>query len=85
MIESLYSTATAAVKEARRRQALHGTMRDRYRGSVALVASELASLDIGKVVTIKHPRFGLATGGDFVVVASGPDAKAQELEIGGWK
>jgi hypothetical protein len=55
-----------AQAEATRRLALHSVARDRFRVPVKSFLVE--QVDIGSIVALQMPRFGLATGKNFVVI-----------------
>jgi len=61
----LFDVEADALTEAARLQALHGVQRDRYRVQVERLLFQVFP---GESVTLKHPRFGLANGRNFVVV-----------------
>lgn len=81
--ESQLITYDDAYAEAVRRQILKGVKRDRLTLSVKLTPTT-AAIDLGDVIQLTNPRFGLSGGKSFVVITSEPDAKAGELLLGVW-
>jgi hypothetical protein len=91
--DSLLTTLVDAQAEADRRLAIRKIQRDRYEVVIPL-NSETQGTDIGDVIELVHPRFGLGVVGDSVgTLASGslfrvldvtPNAKAAELRLNVW-
>ena len=82
--ETLYSVAADALTEATRRQTLRGTRRDRIEFTVEWNTAN-AALDVGDVISLDHPRYGLSGGSLLRVIGLAPNARARELTITGWK
>jgi len=83
LVTTLLDDSTAAGTEAARVQTLRGTERSRYE-FVAQLDDETMALDLGSIVEIKHNRFGLATGKNFIVISLEPDAADGTVRIGVW-
>lgn len=81
--DSLYTTAADAQAEATRRQTLRGTARSAYRVTVSL--EDYASVDLGDVGTLTHPRFGLSGGALVRVLGVEPDARNRSVTLTLWK
>jgi len=86
--DSLLTVEADAQDEANRRLALRKVRRDRYEVVLALT-SETRAIDIGDVIEIVHPRFGLSLVGSddgalFRVLDVRPDAKARTLTLSVW-
>jgi hypothetical protein len=81
--DSLMDVRADASTEATRRQALRGTYRDRYSFAVPL-NDETQDIDLGTILTVKHPRFELTAGKTFVVMHVEPDAKSESIELEVW-
>lgn len=81
--DSLYSTAAGAQAEVNRRLALYSPRRDRFEIVVPLTPETLV-LDLGDVVELTHPRYGLEAGEQFVVLGAEPDAKNGRITLNLW-
>jgi hypothetical protein len=86
--ETLFRTEADARREAERRLLLRGLRRHRFDITV-LFDEQTAALDIGDIVGLRHPRFGLTVAGDdigqkFVVLGVEPDGKAGRLTLTLW-
>lgn len=75
-VETYLATEADAAAEAARLLALYGTRRDLLRVTVATSAAQ--GVDLGDVVTLAVPRWGLAAGKDFLVLAR-EDQAARDL------
>jgi hypothetical protein len=85
MIEdSLLADAAEAAAEATRRQTLRGADRDVLETSVAL-DDETAVIDLGDVIEITHPRFGLAFGELCRVIGLAPDPENAKTKLSLWR
>jgi hypothetical protein len=80
---TLYQSRADALTEAARRQALRGVKRDRF-DVVCELNDETEAVDVGDVVTVTHPRFGLSAGRDFRVVAVEPQRATKRLRLSLW-
>lgn len=81
--DTLFVVEADAQAEATRRQALRGVWRQRYEVVVALTAAR-AALDLGDVVTLTHPRYGLSAGVDCRILGIVPDAARDRLTLTLW-
>lgn len=81
--QTLYQVRADALAEAQRRQALRGVKRDRF-DVVCELNAETEAVDVGDVVTVEHPRFGLSAGVDFRVVSVEPQRATKRLRLGLW-
>lgn len=81
--ETLYVTAADATAEATRRQTLRGVRRRRFR-AVLRMDDETLALDVGDVVTLEHPRYGLSAGADFRILGVEPDHSRKRVTLNLW-
>jgi hypothetical protein len=81
--DTYYVSEADAQAEADRRQTLRGVWRQRYEVTVALTTAR-AALDIGDVVTLTHPRYGLSAGVDCRILGIVPDAARDRLTLTLW-
>lgn len=80
---TLYQVRADALAEAQRRQALREVKRDRF-DVLCELNEETEAVDVGDVVTVTHPRFGLSAGVDFRVVSVEPQRATKRLRLGLW-
>src|SRR5205085_903062 len=73
-----------APAEATRRQALYGTRRDPFLITVEL-NSETQLLDIGNLISVVHPRYGLAAGALFWILGVEDFPETNLLDLTIWK
>jgi hypothetical protein len=83
VIESLFAEQADAQTEATRRQALMGADRRWFQPTVELDDANLA-IELGQVVSLTHPRFGLSGGQKFRVLGLLPDAQANTVQLSVW-
>lgn len=81
--ETLLSSASDAGTEATRRQTLRGVLRNRYLVVVAFT-DETKALDLGDIVTLQVPRYGLTAGVKFRIIGVEPDAAAETITFTVW-
>jgi hypothetical protein len=81
--DSLIAGASDAQSEATRRQSLRGVMRDMWLLVVALTPAN-AAVDLGQIVQLTHPRYGLGGGKLFLVLGLKPDGAARTLTFTVW-
>lgn len=81
--ETLLVSASVAGTEATRRQSLRGRLRHRFTAVVPL-SEETEIVDLGDVVHLTHPRFGLSGGARFIVIGLEPDARRERLRLTLW-
>lgn len=81
--DTLFVEGADALAEAQRRQTLRGTQREAYRVTVPL--ADFASVALGAVGTLTHPRFGLAGGVLVRCLGREPDARARRLTLTLWR
>ncbi|WP_353267017.1 hypothetical protein [Gemmatimonas sp.] len=86
--DTAFRTEADARREAERRLRLRGLRRHRFDITV-LFDEDTAALDIGDVVGLRHPRFGLTVTGDdvgqkFVVLGVEPDAQTGRVTLTLW-
>ncbi|MFY7963197.1 MAG: hypothetical protein ACOVVK_24200 [Elsteraceae bacterium] len=82
--DSLIDDPAAAQAECERRLALRRARRDRLVARVRLDPDLLATVDLGAVIQLTLPRFGLLPGKLFVVIGLDLDAAAGVLDIDLW-
>lgn len=81
--ESLLTVEANAVSEATRRQILRGVRRDRFILQVKLDGTTV-TLDMGDVIQLVHPRYGLSAGKTFIVLSLEPNASDRTLSLQVW-
>lgn len=86
--DTLYATEAAALAEATRRQGLRATQLHRFDIRVQY-STAVAAIDLGDVVSLSHPRYGLRlTGTDagqsFIVIGIAPDAMLRRITLTLW-
>jgi hypothetical protein len=86
--DSLLTTLADAQAEADRRLAIRKVQRDRYEIVIEL-NKDTQSIDIGDVIELVHPRFGLSVVGSsagslFRVIDVSPNAKSNEVRLSVW-
>lgn len=81
--DTLLTAAADALAEATRRQALYGTRRDRFEFAVMLTDAT-AALDLGQVIALTHPRYGLSGGRLFRIIGLAPNAGTGTLTLTVW-
>jgi hypothetical protein len=81
--DSLLVLESDAIDEAVRRQTLRGVRRDRF-DLVIPLDSRTAAIDLGDVVELVHPRYGLSVGKLFRVLGIEPNAKDSVLSLTVW-
>lgn len=81
--ELVFELGGGAVGTAAAHLALHGA--ERLWASVAVpLSTSWATIDMGDVVTLSHPRFGLSAGRKMLVCAIRFDFAAQRIVLGLW-
>lgn len=83
VIDSLFVDPDDALTEAIRVLQLRDQQRNRYEFSIPLNEDTLA-LDLGDVVTVEHPRFGLSAGKKCVVTTLEPNVEEKTLYMNVW-
>ncbi len=88
IVDSLYITEAGAYAEARRRQKLRGVLRHRFEFITQYNARSL-TVDLGAIVSLRHPRFGLSlvgsSGGQlFKVMGVAPTALTNRVRLTLW-
>ena len=73
-----------AASEAARLLTLYKTRRDMYEVTVRVDASTAALLDLGKVVTLQLPRFGMAAGKLFLIVGITTQLRGYQFQLTLW-
>ena len=81
MTEAFFDLEADAVAEAERLAALHDVQRDFYS---AALKTQAFDLDLGDVVRVTWPRFGLSQGRSFVIVGIRRDLLADSAELDLW-
>lgn len=82
--DTLLVSGADAQAEAARLLALYSVRRDTFVVTVRLAADEVAALDLGKVVRLTWPRFGLAGGKLLMVTGMKLDFQALEAQLTLW-
>lgn len=82
--QTLLTDATAAATEAARLLALFKVRRNTYEVDVRLDSATLAALDLGVVVNLIYPRFGLNSGQLFVVLGFEADYQDNSAKLTLW-
>ena len=81
--ETLLLNANDATTEVARRQVMRSILRHRYE-LVLQLNDETKALDLGDVVSLTHPRYGLSAGALFRIIGIEPDAMARTLTLQVW-
>lgn len=82
--DTLLIDATAAQTECDRRLTLYKAERARYDARIALDSALVASIDLGAVVSVTLPRFGMSGGKLLRVIGLRPDLRLNLLDITFW-
>ena len=82
--DTLIVTQAAAATEAARLLALHKVERETYQVDVWLDTALAQSLDLGNVVSLAYPRFGLTAGKLFIVTGIDADFARGKLKLTLW-
>jgi len=82
-VETLLTSASDAATEAARVQTLRGVRRELFEVQPELNAGTLV-IDLGDVVTLQHPRYGLSAGRKLLVAGVSPDAAARRVTLTLW-
>ncbi|WP_136419975.1 hypothetical protein [Herbaspirillum sp. ST 5-3] len=82
--ETLLVDATASATENTRRLDLYKTRRDRFEVRAGLDDVLASSIDLGEVIEIAYPRFGLDAGRSFVVIGMQPDLRTGIVDLTVW-
>lgn len=83
-VDTLLTTSANASTESARRGAIEDSRQDRFEVPVQL-NSETIPVDMGNVVTLSHPRWGLSAGAAFAVITVEPDAERNRVLLGCWR
>jgi hypothetical protein len=83
-VETALACLADAQAEAARLLTLYGVPRDRYEARVVLDQTVLAALDLGVVVALRYPRYGLDTGQRFRVLGYQLDPVTQVADLTLW-
>lgn len=79
----LHSKANAS-SEASRRLAIYNARRDMYEVTVRVDASLASVLDIGKIVTLEVPRFGMNSGKKFLIIGLRTNMRGYLFDLTLW-
>jgi len=82
--DALMTSASAAQTECDRRLTLYKTRRDRIELRAAITPAMAAALDLGAVVQITHPRFGMAAGRLLRVLGMQHDLQKNRVDLTLW-
>lgn len=82
--DTLLIDATAAQTECTRRLTLYKAERATLTARLALDESLISTLDLGAVVRLTLPRFGMSAGRDFRVIGLQPDYKLRLIDVTLW-
>jgi hypothetical protein len=81
---TVLSNEADAAAEASRLLTLYKTRRDMYEVTVRVDASTAALLDLGKVVTLQLPRFGLNSGKLFLITGITTNMRGYRFDLTLW-
>lgn len=81
---TLLVSSAAAQTECDRRLALYKAERATYNVKLGLDPSLLDTIDLGIVVRLTLPRFGMGSGKDFIVTGLQPDYRLKIIEVTLW-
>lgn len=79
--DTLLTQSAAATAEVTRLIALHQVKREVYQARVRVDATLLAAIDLGAIVRLTLPRFGLGGGKLFVVIGITADFRRNALDL----
>ena len=82
--DTLLVTQANAEAEAARLLALYKVRRDTFKVRARLSAAEVENIDLGQVVRLTWPRYGLAAGRLFVVTGLRQDFERDAVEVTLW-
>lgn len=82
--DTVLLSASDAAAQAAHDQALFGVHRDTFRVAVELSSAQQTAIDLGCVVELLHPRFDLAAGRLFRVLAIESDLSSGSTELVLW-
>lgn len=82
--QSLLTSASDAATEVARRQTLRGTARRWFQCVIEMSDANMAAVELGKVVSLTHPRFGLSGGALFRIMGILPDSNTNRLTLTLW-
>lgn len=82
--DTLLVDAAAAGTEATRLLELHKTRRDRFELRAAITPVMAAAIDLGAVVKVTYPRFGLASGRLLRVLGLQPNLRTDRIDLTLW-
>lgn len=82
--DTLLIDATAAQTEATRRLTLYKAERATITARLGLDPSLLSTIDLGAVVRLTLPRFGMSAGRDFRVIGLQPDYRLGVIDVTLW-
>lgn len=82
--DTLLTARADADLEAARLLALRKVRRDTYEVSVRAEPADLMALDLGRVVSLTHPRFGLAGGKAWLVLGLQTDLQTNSAKLTLW-
>lgn len=81
---SLMLNESDAAAEATRRQTIRGTQRRWLQIVVTMSDDANLGVDLGDVISLTHPRFGLSGGVSFRVMGIQPDAQNDQITFVLW-
>ena len=73
-----------AIAEATRRRALYGSRRDMLQLRVRLEATLAAAIDLGQIITVTLPRYGMSAGKKFLIVGIRTDMQNNIFDLTVW-
>lgn len=87
IVETLLSVAADAATEATRLQTLRGVLRHVYDCVVPIKneVQDFSTVDLGQVVTLQHPRYGLSAGVLCKVIGVMPNARQNRVTLRVWR
>lgn len=78
------TSAADAAAEASRLRTLYGSRRDMLRLTVRLDTDLVGSIDLGQVVTVQLPRYGLSVGKQFLITGIRTDMRNNIFDLTVW-
>lgn len=83
IVDTLLQDATDAITEATRQWDLRSVKRDRYQFAVK-IDSATVEWDVGDVIRVEHPRFGLSSGKNFWIIGLQLNPRPQTITVTIW-
>jgi hypothetical protein len=83
-INTLLAYKSDAMAEVARLLTQYKTRRDMYQVTIRVDAALAQILDIGKIVTLQVPRFGMSAGKNFLIIGIRTNMRGYQFELTLW-